>query len=193
MVSREGASPADRWKWNETIGPVENRPGRQGMSPTKSFLIKTNRNKAIGAIPIPMPSVKLLFLFPTQQLTIFRPHGIPPMVRRHVPNAHPGNLVWTFSRRRHNLRHSPNPLRSRCPQRTRIPPRLNLNHLRRSPRLLRPHSTLRRHASRNRQRRQPLLGLLNLRLPLHSLLQRHPRRLPLHPNHRLHNLRLMPT
>ncbi|KAF8860525.1 glycoside hydrolase family 51 protein [Acephala macrosclerotiorum] len=26
----EGASPADRWKWNETIGPVEDRPGRQG-------------------------------------------------------------------------------------------------------------------------------------------------------------------
>ncbi|KAE9362634.1 glycoside hydrolase family 51 protein [Stipitochalara longipes BDJ] len=26
----EGASPGDRWKWNETIGPVENRPGRQG-------------------------------------------------------------------------------------------------------------------------------------------------------------------
>ncbi|KAE8416094.1 Arabinosidase A [Aspergillus pseudocaelatus] len=26
----EGASEARRWKWNETIGPVENRPGRQG-------------------------------------------------------------------------------------------------------------------------------------------------------------------
>lgn len=25
----EGATPADRWKWNETIGPVQNRPGRQ--------------------------------------------------------------------------------------------------------------------------------------------------------------------
>jgi alpha-N-arabinofuranosidase len=23
-------TPADRWKWNETIGPVENRPGREG-------------------------------------------------------------------------------------------------------------------------------------------------------------------
>lgn len=28
--SSEGESPATRWKWNETIGPVENRPGRQG-------------------------------------------------------------------------------------------------------------------------------------------------------------------
>lgn len=26
----EGASAGDRWKWNETIGPVVNRPGRQG-------------------------------------------------------------------------------------------------------------------------------------------------------------------
>lgn len=26
----EGATPADRWKWNATIGPVEDRPGRQG-------------------------------------------------------------------------------------------------------------------------------------------------------------------
>ncbi|OCL11008.1 glycoside hydrolase family 51 protein [Glonium stellatum] len=26
----EGATEADRWKWNETIGPLENRPGRQG-------------------------------------------------------------------------------------------------------------------------------------------------------------------
>ncbi|KAJ5593923.1 Arabinosidase A [Penicillium hispanicum] len=26
----EGDSPADRWKWNETIGPVEDRPGREG-------------------------------------------------------------------------------------------------------------------------------------------------------------------
>ncbi|QRW09227.1 alpha-L-arabinofuranosidase [Ceratobasidium sp. AG-Ba] len=26
----EGSSPATRWKWNETIGPLENRPGRQG-------------------------------------------------------------------------------------------------------------------------------------------------------------------
>ncbi|CCD44767.2 glycoside hydrolase family 51 protein [Botrytis cinerea T4] len=26
----EGSSPGNRWKWNETIGPVENRPGRQG-------------------------------------------------------------------------------------------------------------------------------------------------------------------
>jgi hypothetical protein len=28
--NREGASPGDRWKWNETIGPVQDRPGRQG-------------------------------------------------------------------------------------------------------------------------------------------------------------------
>ncbi|TGO53481.1 hypothetical protein BOTNAR_0294g00120 [Botryotinia narcissicola] len=26
----EGSSPGNRWKWNETIGPVEKRPGRQG-------------------------------------------------------------------------------------------------------------------------------------------------------------------
>ncbi|ESZ98507.1 alpha-L-arabinofuranosidase E [Sclerotinia borealis F-4128] len=26
----EGSSPENRWKWNETIGPVQNRPGRQG-------------------------------------------------------------------------------------------------------------------------------------------------------------------
>ncbi|KAK3937686.1 glycoside hydrolase superfamily [Diplogelasinospora grovesii] len=26
----EGATPATRWKWNETIGPVHMRPGRQG-------------------------------------------------------------------------------------------------------------------------------------------------------------------
>ncbi|KAM3075158.1 hypothetical protein ACMFMG_007389 [Clarireedia jacksonii] len=26
----EGSSPGNRWKWNETIGPVVNRPGRQG-------------------------------------------------------------------------------------------------------------------------------------------------------------------
>ncbi|KAI5294357.1 hypothetical protein KEM52_004188 [Ascosphaera acerosa] len=26
----EGNTPESRWKWNETIGPVENRPGRQG-------------------------------------------------------------------------------------------------------------------------------------------------------------------
>ncbi|TGO61169.1 hypothetical protein BCON_0029g00100 [Botryotinia convoluta] len=25
-----GSSPGNRWKWNETIGPVEKRPGRQG-------------------------------------------------------------------------------------------------------------------------------------------------------------------
>lgn len=29
-LNREGSSPGNRWKWNETIGPVENRPGRQG-------------------------------------------------------------------------------------------------------------------------------------------------------------------
>ena len=28
--NREGTSLQERWKWNETIGPVENRPGRQG-------------------------------------------------------------------------------------------------------------------------------------------------------------------
>ncbi|PQE04744.1 Glycoside hydrolase superfamily protein [Rutstroemia sp. NJR-2017a BBW] len=28
--AREGSSPGNRWKWNETIGPVVNRPGRQG-------------------------------------------------------------------------------------------------------------------------------------------------------------------
>jgi alpha-L-arabinofuranosidase len=32
LASREGASPSDRWKWNETIGPVEDRPGREGES-----------------------------------------------------------------------------------------------------------------------------------------------------------------
>ena len=26
----EGATPADRWTWNATIGPVQDRPGRQG-------------------------------------------------------------------------------------------------------------------------------------------------------------------
>ncbi|KAL7650490.1 hypothetical protein ACMYSQ_010272 [Aspergillus niger] len=26
----EGATPSDRWKWNETIGPVVDRPGREG-------------------------------------------------------------------------------------------------------------------------------------------------------------------
>jgi alpha-L-arabinofuranosidase len=33
-LRRQGASPGDRWKWNETIGPVENRPGRQGKIPS---------------------------------------------------------------------------------------------------------------------------------------------------------------
>ena len=28
----EGESPGDRWKWNETIGPIQDRPGRQGES-----------------------------------------------------------------------------------------------------------------------------------------------------------------
>jgi alpha-N-arabinofuranosidase len=28
--NREGATPADRWQWNTTIGPVQDRPGRQG-------------------------------------------------------------------------------------------------------------------------------------------------------------------
>ncbi|TVY48817.1 putative alpha-L-arabinofuranosidase A [Lachnellula occidentalis] len=28
--SWEGGSPGARWNWNETIGPLENRPGRQG-------------------------------------------------------------------------------------------------------------------------------------------------------------------
>lgn len=27
---REGNDEGSRWKWNETIGPVEDRPGRQG-------------------------------------------------------------------------------------------------------------------------------------------------------------------
>ncbi|KAK0644732.1 putative alpha-L-arabinofuranosidase A [Lasiodiplodia hormozganensis] len=26
----EGVSPENRWKWNETLGPLQNRPGRQG-------------------------------------------------------------------------------------------------------------------------------------------------------------------
>lgn len=26
----EGNSLDNRWKWNETIGPVEDRPGREG-------------------------------------------------------------------------------------------------------------------------------------------------------------------
>jgi hypothetical protein len=30
VLYREGASPGDRWKWNETIGPVVDRPGREG-------------------------------------------------------------------------------------------------------------------------------------------------------------------
>lgn len=30
-ASREGVSPSDRWKWNETVGPLENRPGREGL------------------------------------------------------------------------------------------------------------------------------------------------------------------
>ncbi|GAT21099.1 LOW QUALITY PROTEIN: alpha-L-arabinofuranosidase E [Aspergillus luchuensis] len=30
LVQLEGASPSDRWKWNETIGPVVDRPGREG-------------------------------------------------------------------------------------------------------------------------------------------------------------------
>jgi hypothetical protein len=29
-VDREGATVDDRWKWNETIGPLEDRPGREG-------------------------------------------------------------------------------------------------------------------------------------------------------------------
>ena len=36
-LRREGASPGDRWKWNETIGPVENRPGRQGKNAFSFF------------------------------------------------------------------------------------------------------------------------------------------------------------
>lgn len=27
----EGDTPSDRWKWNETIGAVIDRPGRQGI------------------------------------------------------------------------------------------------------------------------------------------------------------------
>lgn len=30
MVDREGDTEETRWKWNETIGPVEDRPGHQG-------------------------------------------------------------------------------------------------------------------------------------------------------------------
>jgi len=30
IVNSEGSSPDNRWKWNETIGPVHMRPGRQG-------------------------------------------------------------------------------------------------------------------------------------------------------------------
>ena len=33
----EGDTPATRWKWNETIGPLENRPGRQGDWGEPSF------------------------------------------------------------------------------------------------------------------------------------------------------------
>lgn len=29
--SSEGYSEANRWKWNETIGPLQDRPGRQGL------------------------------------------------------------------------------------------------------------------------------------------------------------------
>lgn len=28
--SSEGYSEDNRWKWNETIGPLQDRPGRQG-------------------------------------------------------------------------------------------------------------------------------------------------------------------
>lgn len=27
----EGETPSDRWKWNETIGPLVDRPGREGI------------------------------------------------------------------------------------------------------------------------------------------------------------------
>ena len=30
IVYREGDTEETRWKWNETIGPVEDRPGHQG-------------------------------------------------------------------------------------------------------------------------------------------------------------------
>jgi len=63
---REGASPMERWKWNETIGPVQNRPGRQGMSFTNLLGINTNRNKVAGAIQTQMLLVKRLAHFPTR-------------------------------------------------------------------------------------------------------------------------------
>ncbi|CAG8423631.1 unnamed protein product [Penicillium salamii] len=41
----EGASEARRWKWNETIGPIENRPGRQGERQLFVFLPLMMANK----------------------------------------------------------------------------------------------------------------------------------------------------
>lgn len=43
----EGLSLEDRWKWNETIGPVENRPGRLGMM-LSSGLVQTNMHRDMG-------------------------------------------------------------------------------------------------------------------------------------------------
>ncbi|TVY19987.1 putative alpha-L-arabinofuranosidase A [Lachnellula arida] len=45
----EGESLGARWKWNETIGPLENRPGRQGDWSYPN-------TDALGKIPNPFPN-----------------------------------------------------------------------------------------------------------------------------------------
>jgi hypothetical protein len=34
----EGSSPGNRWKRNQTIGPIVNRPGRQGIVPPMNIM-----------------------------------------------------------------------------------------------------------------------------------------------------------
>jgi hypothetical protein len=67
---------------------------------------------------------EFLYLCPNTK----RAHGIPSMVRRHVSNPHPRNLVRPLPRRWHNLRRSSRSLRRRCSQRARISPRLHFHY-----------------------------------------------------------------
>lgn len=41
----EGETPSGRWKWNETIGAVIDRPGREGTVFTPTMVEKNTRLK----------------------------------------------------------------------------------------------------------------------------------------------------
>jgi len=73
--NREGASPGDRWKWNETIGPVQDRPGRQGNTHASFSMpvLMLVFGKAIGGMQIQMLWVSQEFTLSLEIITDYSP------------------------------------------------------------------------------------------------------------------------